>query len=108
MDSSTDSEDEAEEIAREKRDRVDTSGTRPGYKMSPFGKQSVASSEAKDNFDKSISGQDLGASYDKLRTMTDHKQRKKIFSKKPEIIDMEELQGHSSSALSVREQIDTL
>ena len=38
MDSSTDSEDEAEEIAREKRDRVDTSGTRPGYKMSPFGK----------------------------------------------------------------------
>ena len=99
FDSSTDSEDVADQNEEEMRDRVD-SGSIKSPTESPA-RKSIKSSI--------IGGADMSQSMNSERKfMSDSKQRRKTFSQRPEVIDVSAVQVEHSSALSTREQIDTL
>ena len=106
QDSSSDSEDQAEELAREEMDRVDNSAIMSS--KSPMMNKSMRSNDTRDNFDKSVKSPDSVTEHNRTRLMTDSKVRRKMFQNKPEIINIEDVQDEHSSALPVHMQIETL
>lgn len=110
-DSSTDSEDEEDELDIENRDKFDAvQKTTSNAMESPHNNRNISfqSSEGRDNFDNSVNGRDLNSSHERTREMSNTKTRRKLFTNKPEIIEINDVQDEGSSALGTLSQLDTL
>jgi len=90
--SSTDSEDEREELEMENRDKIDTAMKTNSNEMSPNHNMSFKSSEGRDIMDDSVQNYDMMATPNqRTRRMSDAKTRRRLMMKQPEIINIEDV-----------------